>query len=110
MIAAAALAFLLQASAPPAAPFERLWTDWRSVSRQSSASEKAETDAGSAPKTATEAAEAAARGERVGEIVASGDCAIGERLAREAGDIPLARAVRAHCYGERRIPPTRQQP
>lgn len=110
MIAATALALLLQAPASQAAPFDRLWTDWRAVSRQSSASEKVEAEAARAPKTATEQAEAVARGERVGEVVASGDCAIGERLAREAGDIPLARAVRAHCYGERKPPPTRQQP
>lgn len=110
MIASVVIALLVQAAAPQPAPFERLWTDWRAVSRQSSANEEAKAQAAPPQNTATEAAEAAARGQRVGEVVASGDCAIGERLAREAGDIPLARAVRAHCYGERRVPPTRQQP
>jgi hypothetical protein len=36
-------------------------------------------------------------GERVGAVVTSGDCDGGERLAIEAGDLALARAVRDHC-------------
>ena len=37
-------------------------------------------------------------GARVGEIVRSGDCEEGERVARAAGDFPLVEAVRAHCW------------
>ena len=36
-------------------------------------------------------------GEQVGEIVRSGDCAEGERVARAAGDFALVQAVRDHC-------------
>jgi hypothetical protein len=36
-------------------------------------------------------------GDRVGTVVAGGDCDGGERLAIEAGDLALARAVRDHC-------------
>ena len=42
-------------------------------------------------------AEAVALGRRVGEVVRAGDCAEGERIAREAGDFALVRAVREHC-------------
>src|SRR3546814_21193726 len=71
-----------------------MWVDWNALGRQSSAAERAPP-----PVQKRDRADAASLGQRVGEVVASGDCAIGERLAREAGDIPLASAVRAHCYG-----------
>lgn len=38
-----------------------------------------------------------ALGERVGDIVALGDCAEGERVARTAGDFALVAAVRDYC-------------
>ena len=102
MIAATTLLLLLQpAQLPPpagSAGFDAMWVDWKGLGRQSSAAEKTPP-----PVPKRDRADAAALGQRVGEVVASGDCAIGERLAREAGDIPLARAVRAHCYGA--VPP-----
>lgn len=38
-----------------------------------------------------------ALGQRVGELVRTGDCTAGERMAREAGDFALLAAVRAYC-------------
>ena len=98
MITASALFLLLQAAPaqlPPAPPrFGALWLDWKALGHDASAAEL------SPPaKPPSRGSEAAALGERVGEVVAGGDCAIGERLAREAGDIALAHAVREHCYG-----------
>jgi hypothetical protein len=46
-------------------------------------------------------AEAVALGRRVGEVVRAGDCAEGERIAREAGDFALVNAVRDHCRSPR---------
>ncbi|HEY9553342.1 hypothetical protein [Allosphingosinicella sp.] len=98
MAVTSALILLLQAAqVPPSAEsagFGAMWVDWNALGRQSSAAERAPP-----PVQKRDRADAASLGQRVGEVVASGDCAIGERLAREAGDIPLARAVRAHCYG-----------
>ena len=97
-----------QAQQPPAAPDFRtsgLWVDWKTLSKESREAE----DGGARPPNAdgpelqrlTRAA-ASALGARVGELVATGDCAGGERLAREAGDFALVRAVRAHCEAGRR--------
>ena len=74
-----------------------LWTDWKAINRQSI---QAETQARAAPAPSLRRrsqAEASALGARVGEAVAIGDCAEGERLAREAADFALVEAVRAHC-------------
>jgi hypothetical protein len=98
MIAASALLLMLQAvpaDTVPATPrFGALWADWKRLGREAVGAELAPQ-----AKVPSRSNDAAALGERVGEVVAGGDCAIGERLAREAGDIPLARAVRDHCYG-----------
>ena len=88
------------APAEPAEPKLRadaLWTDWKAINRQSI---QAETQARAAPTPSVRRrsqAEASALGARVGEAVAIGDCAEGERLAREAADFALVEAVRAHC-------------
>jgi hypothetical protein len=91
-------------AAPPArAPtggFESLWTGWSGANRESIRAE--EQAARTAQPSAAEPprryqAGSVALGERVGEVVRLGDCAEGERLAREAGDFPLVDAVRTHC-------------
>ena len=93
----------LAAAGAPAQPAEpniragALWTDWKAINRQSI---QAETQARAAPAPSLRRrsqAEASALGARVGEAVAIGDCAEGERLAREAADFALVEAVRAHC-------------
>jgi len=94
----------------PVAPssFTGLFTPWSGTVRESL---RAETETRPAPAPAAEPGavpagsplqapsrnEAVALGERVAEVVRRGDCAEGERLAREAGDFPLVRAVRDHC-------------
>ena len=99
---------LALAQAAPAAPtpdkFGRLWTGWSSANGQSIEAEKAALER---LRREVEAADAARRGqlmnqgrelgERVGEVVRIGDCAEGERLARQAGDFALVAAVRDHC-------------
>ena len=93
------------APAPSAAPdFSGLFTAWSGTSRESL---RAETEQRRAPPAGAVPAgsplvargheEAVALGERVAEFVRRGDCAQGERIAREAGDFPLVRAVRDHC-------------
>lgn len=82
--------------------FDTLVTDWQVVNREALEHELRLDP----PATATPARNAlAARslGDRVGELVASGDCEAGERMAREAGDFALMRAVRTHC----RVAPSR---
>jgi hypothetical protein len=99
---AAMIALTLQAAAsspprsPPAkaAPFADLWADWSRLNDQAGAAEEELARSGAETRSA---GEAAALGERVGEIVARGDCLGGERMALQAGDILLARAVRDHC-------------
>jgi hypothetical protein len=86
---------------PPRASFEGLFTDWNAASRQSIEAER-EAARRPAPHAAPADAPAGAPGsialgERVGEIVALGDCAEGERIARAAGDFALVAAVREHC-------------
>jgi hypothetical protein len=88
------------AAVAPAQPrFESVFTDWSAVGRQSIEAERqglqrppAQAPAGPGPSPGS-----AALGERVGEIVALGDCGEGERVARAAGDFALVAAVRAHC-------------
>ena len=92
------------ASTAPDSDFSRLWTGWGSVNREAMT---VETDAIRRVRQDVRTADAErlrqlqgqgrALGERVGEIVRLGDCAEGERVAREAGDFPLVEAVRSHC-------------
>ena len=83
--------------------FGNMFVDWNAASRQSIAAEREQAARPSAqPHVATAAVAmtvpgSRALGERVGEIVALGDCAEGERVARAAGDFALVAAVRDHC-------------
>jgi hypothetical protein len=69
-----------------------IWSDWR---RLNAASLDAEARRSESPARTVTAARSL--GERVGELVAAGDCEGGERMAREAGDFPLIEAVRDYC-------------
>ena len=69
-----------------------LWSDWRSVNEASLSAE-----ARRQANAERSAAEARSLGDRVGQLVAGGDCEGGERMAREAGDFPLVDAVRDYC-------------
>ena len=99
MIAATiALALAGATPAPPPAPsrdYSGLWTRWSAVNGESLRAE-AGRQAPAAP-TGPLRAGSPELGQRVGEIVRTGDCAEGERVARAAGDFPLVEAVRAHC-------------
>lgn len=96
------------AAEPPAdarARFGGLFVDWNAASRQSIEAERQEasrTVPDPAPVSTASAAIAVpgsrALGERVGDIVALGDCAEGERVARAAGDFALVAAVRDYCH------------
>ena len=102
LVLAALMAQPAQAPPPPpadASAFGGLFTDWRSANAQSLEQERARDSAANAP--ARTPAQASALGDRVGRIVAEGACEEGERIAREAGDFALVRAVQDHC---RRIP------
>ncbi|HEY5710320.1 MAG TPA: hypothetical protein VIT38_00370 [Allosphingosinicella sp.] len=124
-LAAAAPALAQGQAVPPASaptspsPFSQLWTPWTGVTRDSAEAEaaaarrrqvEAEAEATtSVPAAATRAVarrpeQGATLGERVGEMVRSGDCEGGERIAREAGDFPLVQAVRDHCRPRRPNP------
>jgi hypothetical protein len=89
---------------PPAPDFRSLFTGWSSANSSSMRIEQNEVDrvrqdyttAGSERRQALRS-QGRNLGERVGEIVRSGDCAEGERVAREAGDFALVEAVRDHC-------------
>jgi hypothetical protein len=87
--------------APERARFQGLFVDWNSANRQSIATERQATQRPALPAQPADGAAAgagsAALGERVGDVVALGDCAEGERIARAAGDFALVAAVRAHC-------------
>jgi hypothetical protein len=96
------------ASVAPAdgrARFQGLFVDWSSASRQSIDAERQAAArpphgpdaAGTAPSAGIAAPGSVALGERVGDIVALGDCAEGERVARMAGDFALVAAVRDYC-------------
>jgi hypothetical protein len=91
----------------PANPYQGLFTPWHGANREALEAEASapqpapEPDSGSIPASSPlvprSQAEAVALGERVGAVVRTGDCAEGERIAREAGDFALVRAVREHC-------------
>ena len=91
----------------PANPWQQLFTRWDGVNREAIDAEtgpaqQAPEREGNAipawsPLQPRSQAEAMALGERVGQVVRAGDCAEGERIAREAGDFALVRAVQAHC-------------
>jgi hypothetical protein len=86
--------------APERARFQGLFVDWSSANRQSIETERLAAQRPAAPVRPDAGATAAgsvALGERVGDVVALGDCAEGERIARAAGDFALVAAVRAHC-------------
>jgi hypothetical protein len=94
---------LAQRPAAPPSGFSGLFTPWSGVNRDSLQAEveqrrrAAAASIVAAPDQQRRYTAAAALGERVGEIVRQGDCEQGERLAREAGDLALVRAVRGHC-------------
>ena len=92
-------ASLAQPAAAPPPPetsrFGALFTDWRSASQEALEQERSRDSAASAPVRSE--AQARALGDRVGRIVAEGACEEGERIAREAGDFALVRAVQDHC-------------
>ena len=96
------------AAEAPANPWQGLFTRWDGVNRESldaeadtARPEAAAPESGAVPAYSPlqprAETEAVALGRRVGEVVRAGDCAEGERIAREAGDFALVRAVREHC-------------
>ena len=111
IVAASILALLSAAPAAAAEPatdgrarFEGVFVSWNAANRDSLAAEReaaSRPPAELAPVATASVAIAVAGsrelGERVGEIVAMGDCAEGERVARAAGDFALVTAVRNHC-------------
>jgi hypothetical protein len=108
LLAALALAATPAFAAEPLpdarARFGGLFVDWNAASRQSIQAERQEaarTLPDPAPASTASAAMTVpgsrALGERVGDIVALGDCAEGERVARAAGDFALVAAVRDYC-------------
>lgn len=102
-LAAVTTAIAPAAAAPDPAPaspaMQSLWVDWSELNAQSTSAEKATDSQAVRPAPA-----ARALGDQVGEMVALGDCHGGERVAREAGDIMLARAVRDHCWNGGEVP------
>ena len=95
------------AARPPANPFAEMFTRWDGVNREAIEAEASPAEPAPAPESraipayspldSRSRAEAVALGQRVGQVVRAGDCAEGERIAREAGDFALVRAVREHC-------------
>jgi hypothetical protein len=97
------------AAGAPANPYRDLFTRWDGANRESLEAEagtvepppEAETQGDAIPAYSPlighSEDEAIALGRRVGQVVRAGDCAQGERIAREAGDLALVRAVREHC-------------
>ena len=83
-------------TAPLPAPsgYRSMFVKWNALSEQSRAAEAA-----TQPQTGGQRgpAAAAALGDRVGEMVATGNCRGGEQMALDSGDLALARAVRDHC-------------
>jgi hypothetical protein len=103
-LAAAAPALASDPAPGSTARFGSLFVDWNAASRESIEAERAQTALPApAPERVATASSAIAiagsraLGERVGDIVALGDCAEGERVARSAGDFALVAAVRAYC-------------
>jgi hypothetical protein len=81
---------MAEAAVPPsAAPAKSMWVDWTALSRRAAEVQ---------PQVSGDAvAEARLLGDRVGRLVAAGDCRGGERMALAAGDSALVRAVRDYC-------------
>jgi len=100
MIATTLIGLALAGAVPqPAATanqgYSGLWTRWSGVNSEALHAEAAR-QAPTAPSGPLRAG-SPELGARVGEIVRTGDCEGGERVARAAGDFPLVEAVRAHC-------------
>ena len=100
MIAATLIAMALASAPPPANGANRnysgLWTRWPTANSEALRAER-EHQPQAAPSAGPLRAGSPELGARVGEIVRTGDCEEGERVARAAGDFPLVDAVRAHC-------------
>lgn len=102
LAAAPTAAAAAQAEAPAERRFQGLFVKWNDASRQSIEAERHGAERPPAPPSVAAAAGGTAAGsvalgERVGDVVALGDCAEGERLARAAGDFALVAAVRQYC-------------
>jgi len=103
-LALAAPAFAQGAAAPQPQGFAGLFTPWSGVNRDSVQAEiearrRAAVEAAptASPEQRQRYTQAVSLGERVGRVVRDGDCEEGERMARDAGDFALVRAVRSHC-------------
>ncbi len=85
------LALLAPCSAVAASPaaVKGQWIDWNELSRRAAAAQ--------AQAPAQSEDQARALGDRVGQMVAAGDCRGGEKMALAAGDTKLALAVRNYC-------------
>ena len=80
------------AAAPASIPASaNLWIDWNELSRRAAGARP------QPPAPAVSEAEARALGDRVGRMVAAGDCRGGEKVAMAAGDSKLVEAVRNYC-------------
>jgi hypothetical protein len=89
LLLALATPLMAAAAAPaPAPPAKSLWVDWSTLARRAA-------EAQPAPRGTVE--EAQALGDRIGRMVAAGDCRGGEKMALAAGDAKLALAVRNYC-------------
>ena len=80
---------MASAPQPAAAPAKSMWIDWTALNRRAAEALP--------PVSADPVAEARSLGDRVGRLVAAGDCRGGERMALAAGDSALVRAVRDYC-------------
>ena len=89
MILLAALVAPSLAVAAPV-PAKGPWIDWSELSRRAETTQPA-------PAPQRSETDARSLGDRVGRMVAAGDCRGGERLAAEARDSALVRAVREYC-------------
>lgn len=103
-LALAAPALAQSTDSPRPQGFAGLFTPWSGVNRDSvqaeiearrRAAEQASLTA--SPEQRQRYTQAVSLGERVGRVVRDGDCEEGERMARDAGDFALVRAVRSHC-------------
>ena len=75
------------AASPPAVKGQ--WIDWSELNRRAASAQT--------PAPAQGEDQARALGDRVGQMVAAGDCRGGEKMALAAGDTKLAQAVRNYC-------------
>lgn len=90
------------AGSKPPPRFQGLFVDWSNANKQSIEAERrtvpaSRIEAGAHVRAAGTVPGSRSLGERVGEIVAAGDCSEGERVARAVGDFSLVAAVREHC-------------